>query len=484
MVQVQSSWFPMFDRNPQTLRRHLPREGRPTISGRPSACTAPVSGRRSFRSRCSCPWRNPPTGDRDWAASASRRAHQEFSVSAREGLLRSAGILQQQEGVTSVNAERVVAWRRWAVVGGVRVSADSHDFQADRGGQSCRVGASTGSCRVSRVSGGLVIGLDVRHQKDMAVLGLGALVWLVHDPASGSPGPNAHRAHAQARVRRSRRDHDGVPAAVSPPLLPVYRGRRRVHDAFIALISLATATLLRPAPSLGRRERPTMAPTHGHIAMRRSMTRSTSMKELLTRKQFLDSTARTAVGVSVGVFGGSLITAAAGPDQSRQVPISAPAAAQAFPWPWPYTKLDPEDIRKRAHKFYYDGGCCYGAFNGLVSALAEKIGEPVHAHAAADDVLRRRWRGRMGHALRRPQRCRGGHQPRRRSGQREQPHQRAVRVVHDGPVSQRHQQRLRGQADLPRQPERQGAEADLQHHAAVPWVRQQVVHGVGVQGVV
>ena len=100
------------------------------------------------------------------------------------------------------------------------------------------------------------------------------------------------------------------------------------------------------------------------------------MKELLTRKQFLDSTARTAVGVSVGVFGGSLITAAAGPDQARQVPISAPAAAQAFPWPWPYTKLDPEDIRKRAHKFYYDGGCCYGAFNGLVSALGEKIGEP------------------------------------------------------------------------------------------------------------
>lgn len=99
------------------------------------------------------------------------------------------------------------------------------------------------------------------------------------------------------------------------------------------------------------------------------------MKDKLTRKEFFDATARTAVGVSVGFLGGTLVTAA-NADQARQVPITANAAAQSFPWPWPYTKLDPEDIRKRAHKFYYDGGCGYGAFNALVSALAEKIGEP------------------------------------------------------------------------------------------------------------
>lgn len=98
------------------------------------------------------------------------------------------------------------------------------------------------------------------------------------------------------------------------------------------------------------------------------------MSERLSRKEFLDTTARTAIGVSIGALGGSLL--AAGVDQVRQQPITAQAAAQGYPWPWPYKKLDPEDIRKRGHKFYYDGGCGYGAFNALVSALAEAVGEP------------------------------------------------------------------------------------------------------------
>lgn len=98
------------------------------------------------------------------------------------------------------------------------------------------------------------------------------------------------------------------------------------------------------------------------------------MKDGFTRKEFLDTTARSAVAVSLGVFGGSLVARASA--QERQVPITANVASQSYPWPWPYTRLDPEDIRKRAHKGYYDGGCGYGAFHGLVSALADAIGAP------------------------------------------------------------------------------------------------------------
>jgi hypothetical protein len=98
------------------------------------------------------------------------------------------------------------------------------------------------------------------------------------------------------------------------------------------------------------------------------------MADRLSRKEFLDATARTAIGVSVGVWGGSLVATAA--QQARQEPIVAPAAVQGFPWPWPYVKLDPEDVRKRGHRDYYTGGCCYGAFNAIVSALAETVGEP------------------------------------------------------------------------------------------------------------
>jgi hypothetical protein len=98
------------------------------------------------------------------------------------------------------------------------------------------------------------------------------------------------------------------------------------------------------------------------------------MKDRLTRKEFFGASARSAVAVSIGAFGGSLVTATA--EQVRQVPITAKVAALSFPWPWPYVKLDPEDLRKRAHKGYYDGGCCYGAFAAVVAALAEKVGEP------------------------------------------------------------------------------------------------------------
>jgi hypothetical protein len=98
------------------------------------------------------------------------------------------------------------------------------------------------------------------------------------------------------------------------------------------------------------------------------------MSVKLSRKEFFDTTARTAIGVSVGAWAGSLISASA--QEARQQPITVPAAAQGHPWPWPYVKLDPEDIRKRAHRDYYAGGCCYGAFNAMVSALAERVGEP------------------------------------------------------------------------------------------------------------
>ncbi len=44
--------------------------------------------------------------------------------------------------------------------------------------------------------------------------------------------------------------------------------------------------------------------------------------------------------------------------------------------PWPYEPLDVEEVRKLGHKGYYDGGCAYGAFNAIISSLAEKVGYP------------------------------------------------------------------------------------------------------------
>ncbi|MFB3816573.1 MAG: C-GCAxxG-C-C family (seleno)protein [Candidatus Methylomirabilales bacterium] len=56
---------------------------------------------------------------------------------------------------------------------------------------------------------------------------------------------------------------------------------------------------------------------------------------------------------------------------------SAPRDAEAVAaLPWPYHKLDPVAVAERAYAAYYNGGCMYGAFEGLVGELRAKVGPP------------------------------------------------------------------------------------------------------------
>jgi hypothetical protein len=91
------------------------------------------------------------------------------------------------------------------------------------------------------------------------------------------------------------------------------------------------------------------------------------MKRQITRKEFLANS----IVASAGVLAGSVVGASA--QQGQPGAIDAPAPA---PWPWPYHALDPEDARRRGHRGYYDGGCCYGAFVAVLDPLVEKFGAP------------------------------------------------------------------------------------------------------------
>jgi hypothetical protein len=55
------------------------------------------------------------------------------------------------------------------------------------------------------------------------------------------------------------------------------------------------------------------------------------------------------------------------------------SALDTPPWPWPYTKLDPDEVRKLGHDLYYEMGCGYAGFAGLVKALQDKAGAPFTA---------------------------------------------------------------------------------------------------------
>lgn len=53
------------------------------------------------------------------------------------------------------------------------------------------------------------------------------------------------------------------------------------------------------------------------------------------------------------------------------------------PPPWPYATLDPVAAAERGYAAYSQGGCMYGAFEGLVGELRAKVGAPFDAFPAA-----------------------------------------------------------------------------------------------------
>ncbi len=57
-------------------------------------------------------------------------------------------------------------------------------------------------------------------------------------------------------------------------------------------------------------------------------------------------------------------------------PPVVPEAYVIPAWPWPYAPLDVELVRKMGHQSYYVGGCCYGAFDAIVRALRDAVGDP------------------------------------------------------------------------------------------------------------
>lgn len=87
------------------------------------------------------------------------------------------------------------------------------------------------------------------------------------------------------------------------------------------------------------------------------------MNERISRKTFLRNAGRFVAGAAVGAAGSIALSA----DK---------AEGKATPWPWPYTKLDPEQARKIAHDAFYERGCCFAGFSGIVRLLQEQVGEP------------------------------------------------------------------------------------------------------------
>lgn len=91
-----------------------------------------------------------------------------------------------------------------------------------------------------------------------------------------------------------------------------------------------------------------------------------TMKDSLTRKDFLKDATKYTAGVALSVAAVNALTG----NLARALPAGTP-------WPWPYAQLDIEKVRKAGHDAFWTGkGCSYGAFHALVSELRTLVGEP------------------------------------------------------------------------------------------------------------
>jgi len=89
------------------------------------------------------------------------------------------------------------------------------------------------------------------------------------------------------------------------------------------------------------------------------------MDKKLSRKQFFKETLKYSTCIAVGVAAGGTL-----------LPRNIHTSEETPPLPWPYTKLEPEQGRILGHAYYFQGGCGFAGFAGILKQLQEKLGEP------------------------------------------------------------------------------------------------------------
>jgi hypothetical protein len=93
------------------------------------------------------------------------------------------------------------------------------------------------------------------------------------------------------------------------------------------------------------------------------------------RREFLKTAGVAGLGlVALSGVAGSIISCATPNSLATGQPSSGQGEPAALPWP--YKKLDPKAAAERAYAAYYNGGCMYGAFEGIIGELRDSVGAP------------------------------------------------------------------------------------------------------------
>ena len=97
------------------------------------------------------------------------------------------------------------------------------------------------------------------------------------------------------------------------------------------------------------------------------------MTEEVSRRDFVKMAGAAIGGIALGAVGGYSLVSGKETIIIQEVPLEVPEH------PWTYTKIDPEAAAKRSYEAFFQGGCAYGVFEGIIGELREQVGHPYTA---------------------------------------------------------------------------------------------------------
>jgi len=88
----------------------------------------------------------------------------------------------------------------------------------------------------------------------------------------------------------------------------------------------------------------------------------------VSRREFVKMAGAAIGGLAIGAVGGYSLM----PEKTTEVevPVEVEVPAEMPARPWEYKTLDVEAVKARAYEAYFQKGCAYGAYEGVIGVVS------------------------------------------------------------------------------------------------------------------
>jgi len=104
------------------------------------------------------------------------------------------------------------------------------------------------------------------------------------------------------------------------------------------------------------------------------LVKNLSDTDQVSRREFVKMAGAAVGGLAIGAVGGYSLMPSKETIVTNEVEVEVPQEIPARPWE--YTRLDVDAVKARAYEAYFQKGCAYGAYEGVIGELKANIGFP------------------------------------------------------------------------------------------------------------